>query len=443
MKKFIAAVLTLVMLISAVSVSLCASAEGTTDYTIVNPYETVDWDTWDYYKANLHTHSVASDGEETITDMVELYYQQGYDILAMTDHGVINKGWNKERETNGVFNYFRECEPMSQEDYDRVTNCTDRNGRGMVDITGGIECNMAVFTKTHVNGFFTEYGQGEWGIENDYRTAPAQIEKLGGYSVLNHVGDWVNSNNYPERSHWPVYIQYFANIFNDYHSCLGMEIVNSRDVVTKADRALWDELLQVVIPTGRNIWGFSNDDSELASEVGRCFEYFMLPENTAENVKTAMKDGTFFACSIYEKKIDGTEDTEGNGNVPLVKNIIVDQEENTIELVLDETRDCSEIKWIADGEVISNSLKIDLNDYEDKIGCYVRFQLKGEGGITYSQAFEVQYEGREDKEIPEQPEFLQSEAGQTFLKYYRTVPFAIVQFVVEKIGNLFRDLFNK
>lgn len=186
--------------------------------------------------------------------MVEEYYKADYDILAMTDHGVITNGWTSERETNGIFNKFRKVYPMSEENYERITKGLDRGGRGMTDIRGGIECNMAVISKTHVNGYFTTYGQGEWGIENDYRTAPVEIEKAGGYSVLNHVGDWVDSGRFPHRSHWNVYIAYFAGIFIDCPSCLGMEIVNNTDRVTRGDRELWDELLQVVIPKGRNIW---------------------------------------------------------------------------------------------------------------------------------------------------------------------------------------------
>lgn len=435
MKKLLAVVMSVVIAAAVMCPVLTASAAGDTDYTIVNPYETVDWDSWQYYKANLHTHSVASDGDETITDMVGLYYDAGYDILALTDHGVVSHGWNLPRKTNGVFNCFRKADPMSDEDYQRITTGSDRGGRGMTDITGGIEINMAVFSKTHVNGYFTEYGQGEWGIENDYRTAPAKVEEMGGYSVLNHVGDWVNSNRYPERSHWDVFITYFANIFKDYHTCLGMEIKNNTDNVTRADRALWDELLQVVIPTGRNIWAFADDDSEYRNEVGRSFEYFVLPENTEEAVKTGMINGTFFACSRYEKHIQaGVDDFEGNGNVPLVKNIIVDQQANTIELVLDESRDCSLIEWVADGKVISNDLKIDLNDFESKLGCYVRFKLQGEGGVTYSQPFELKYENRVDKDIPTRYWFFDTFAGELFLSIYRTRAVTIMLFLIEKIG---------
>lgn len=432
-KKAAGTALAAVMLMSAFPAASIAAAPEK-DYTIVNPYESVDWSTYDTYKANLHAHTTASDGDVTLSDMVQAYYDAGYDILAITDHGVINTGWRDERKTNGIFNGFRKVYPMSEEQYQRITTGADRNGRGMTDITGGVECNMAVISKTHVNGYFTTYGQGIWGYENDYKTATQRIEKAGGFSVLNHVGDWVNSNNFPERSHEAMYISYFADIFTSAKSCLGMEIMNNTDNVTRSDRALWDELLKVVIPTGRNIWAFADDDSEQLNEVGRSFELFPLAENTEENVKNAMENGSFFAASRYRKaeKNSGEEDFEGNGNVPVVTGIKIDQGENTISVSVDRSKTpCDEIRWIAKGKVISNDYTIDLNDYEDDIGCYVRFELQGEGGVTYSQAFEVKYEGRVNEPIPE------AKLERAILAGCHTHAVAILTFILEKLANLF------
>lgn len=434
MKKALSVLLSLSLMLTFM---LPAFAAGGTDYTIINPYDCVDWDSFGTYKANLHTHSTASDGDVELSDMAELYYDAGYDILAFTDHGVINPGWTEERETHGIFNGFRKVTPMSAEQYERITSGSDRGGRGMLDITGGIECNMAVVSKTHVNGFFTDWGSGEWGNENDYRTAVEQIEKSGGYSVLNHTGDWVNSNNFPERAHWDAYISYFANIFVDNPSCLGMEIVNSSDNVSRSDRALWDELLQVTIPAGRNIWGFSNDDSEQANEVGRAFELFILEENSVENVKKAMEQGNFFAASKnYNPEKGQGEKFEGSGNVPLVSSISVNQAENTISVECDKARPADRIEWIANGRVISNDFTIDLNDYESELGCYVRFQLFSEGGVTYSQAFELEYEGRADKPIPDSV-IPDNGAGEVFSTIYHTLAFALMALIIEKLAGLF------
>ena len=138
-KKAAGTALAAVMLMSAFPAASIAAAPEK-DYTIVNPYESVDWSTYDTYKANLHAHTTASDGDVTLSDMVQAYYDAGYDILAITDHGVINTGWRDERKTNGIFNGFRKVYPMSEEQYQRITTGADRNGRGMTDITGGVEC---------------------------------------------------------------------------------------------------------------------------------------------------------------------------------------------------------------------------------------------------------------------------------------------------------------
>lgn len=432
-KKTAAILLSACMLVPAAAIVSSAESTqtGETDYTITSPYDDIDWDTYNYYLANLHTHCTASDGRVDLPDMIELYYKAGYDILSLTDHGVINNGWNQERKVYPPFNLFQKLHNMSDEDYERITTGSDRDGRGMTDVVGGIEMNMATLTKTHVNGYFTEYGSGLWGKENDYESAPAAVEASGkGFTVLNHVGDWVNSNNFPERSHHPMFIEYFANIFVKNPSCLGMEIINSTDNVTRADKALWDELLQVVIPKGRNIIAFADDDSEYANEVGRSFEMFVLPENNLENVKQAMQDGAFFACSRFAKT-DIAPDFEGNGLVPLVSKIDVDQKENSITLTLDDTRDCQSVEWIANGEIIATGNSIDLNDYEDQLGCYIRFQLKGEGGITYSQAFTLSYEGRADKEIPHYAKF-DGFFGDIFKKLVKTRFFAIIMKICEK-----------
>lgn len=446
MKKLISVMLVVCMLFSIVSVS--AFATGGKVYTIVNPYSGVDWGHSDTYKACLHCHTTASDGDVPLKEWLELYYNQGYDILAVTDHGVINNGWNKPKETNGIFNSFRKVTPLTDEEYDAFQNGTypfddgaRTYGRGMIDITGGIECNMAVVSKTHVNGYWSGYGQGIWGKENDYETAPREIEKSGGYSVINHPGDWVNSNNYPQRSHNPFYINYFANIFTKYKTCLGMEIINNTDNCTRGDRALWDELLQVVIPQGRNIWGFADDDSEYRSEVGRSFEMFPLSSCTEENVKQAMINGAFFASSKYYKNtLRDENEFEGDGLVPVVTDIKT--QDNKIVVKCDKSRGCDTIEWVADGKVIktdnsgSCEYTLNLNEFENELGCYVRFVLKSKAhGITYSQAFELEYDGRVDKEIPQSP-FGDGIVSKLFWAWYQRLGVVLIDLIGEKLFDL-------
>ena len=68
-------------------------------FKITNPYESVTQFipcSENHYKTNLHAHSTYSDANDTMTAMIEGYYDEDFDILAMTDHGVLGKEWDKE-----------------------------------------------------------------------------------------------------------------------------------------------------------------------------------------------------------------------------------------------------------------------------------------------------------------------------------------------------------
>ncbi len=47
-----------------------------------------------YYKANLHCHTTFSDGRLTPEEIKKAYQEQGYSVVAYTDHR--NYQWHKE-----------------------------------------------------------------------------------------------------------------------------------------------------------------------------------------------------------------------------------------------------------------------------------------------------------------------------------------------------------
>ncbi len=383
-----------VVLAAALALPLGSAAAAAGDvksskhYQITNPYQTVDWDTWGRYKANLHTHSAVSDGLNSLPKVVETYYAQGYDILAMTDHGSVNRGWNRDPQPvallgiAAVINWPRK---LTQKRYEEITTGADRGGRGMTDVPYGIELNAGVIRKNHVNGFFADYGQGMWGRENDFETAIAGVEKAGGLSHINHPGDWLGSSKDIGIARDPKNIRFFADLLKKYPSCLGIEILNEHDSATMYDRVLWDGLLESCIPAGRNVWGFANSDSHLLEDIDTEFEYFMMPSNSVANVRTAMENGTFFACGRFARPELG-DSFAAQGDVPYVTGIAVDDAADQITV---RGGGYDKIEWIAKGEVIAAGETIDLNEYESQIGCYVRAQLIGPGGVCFTQAFAV------------------------------------------------------
>jgi hypothetical protein len=76
--------------------------------------------------------------------------------------------------------------------------------------------------------------------------------------------------------------------------------------------------------------------------------------------------------------------------VPVLTGVAVDEAEDTITVSTDNT---VLTRWIANGEVIHIGATIDLDEYSDKIGSYVRAEAYGEGGVMYVQPFVLDYDG--------------------------------------------------
>ena len=388
MKKSKKLISVLVVVSLLVSLFLPVSAfAGDVSYDITSPYETVDWENWNQYKAQLHSHTLYSDGTIDVKDSVEEYYRQGYDILATTDHGVVHKGWNKVPEVLdliGYNQYITDFEPMSQERYEEITiHGTGRDGSPMLDVPMGIEMNALVIRKNHVNGFFCGYGQGYLGTEEDYETVIKGTHEAGGITFINHPGDFIAANKENGRAEDYSQLEVFIDPLLKYDSCVGIEIFNLRDTTDRADRILWDTILQYTIPEGKNVWGFSNDDSHALDDIGVTQEIMLMPELTNDALRTAMENGTFFACSKYARYEMG-EEFVGTGDYADIRSLNVDDDNDTITVV---ASNYDVIEWIADGEIIATGETLDLREYSDEIGCYVRFQIKNEGGIVCSQPF--------------------------------------------------------
>ncbi len=423
MKKSLFKVLSLVMAISMLFGIMQISTVAAKSYTITNPYESVAdllADESKHFKTNLHTHSTYSDADIDLSAMVKEHYNQDFDILGMADHGVIGVEWNKAPTLVPLYQYnhhlLNEQSHLSDEEYEGILKGTYKDDHtrrtvetGMNCVTGGIEANMLVAQKNHVNGYFmvNDSTEGFLGNEGDFETAIDMIDKAGGISHINHPGDWLdsgkretvvdeNGNETIVRTEEgiaiakdPGKVLFLANTFRKYDSCLGIEVYNAYDRPTCNDRILWDELLKVIIPEGRNVWGFANNDAHNIQDIDTSFMDFVMPEYSMENVRTTMENGAFFAISRYD-----AGNRIGTGEeYPTVTTVVVDDEKDTITIIGKNT---DSIKWVADGEYIqADSVStngvvvstIKLADYSDEISCYVRAELEGEGGKTLTQAF--------------------------------------------------------
>ena len=94
--KIVSILLVATFLFSTGISALAVENEPSNDYTIVSPYKDVNWGVTQEYKGNLHTHSTFSDASENLVDTLLEHYEQGFDFVAMTDHGVTGVAWNKK-----------------------------------------------------------------------------------------------------------------------------------------------------------------------------------------------------------------------------------------------------------------------------------------------------------------------------------------------------------
>lgn len=400
MKKIRKIILSLILSGAMCAGTVCPAFSASDDvvgyysFSISNPYETVDWETWKAYKGATHVHTKRSDGDIHPDEMIEKYYSQGFQILALTDHGTVNYSWKKKQSQLAIY-YYNSTKPhvLTEERYEQITSGADRGGDGMLEVPLGIELNGMSTSKCHVNSYFADCGHGDLAITATWpEDAIKKSQNAGGICHINHVGEWTDGkddiNTYDES-----FITKFSNLFLNYSACVGMELVNTTDNRTHNDRYLYDETLKKTAPLGRNIWGFCEDDAHDFGDVENNAQFFLMPDNSVENVRKSMENGTFFACSKNAK----TDYELGNGfaaegEFPMISRVDVNNEKNQISI---NPYNAHTVKMIADGQIIAEktvssdneTITFDLNDYENQINSYVRIFVLGNGGICYAQPF--------------------------------------------------------
>ncbi|MCR5041302.1 MAG: hypothetical protein K6C36_04280 [Clostridia bacterium] len=457
MKKLVSIILAVCLLCTALAPYAFCQKE-VVRYDIVNPYAGVDWDSWRGYKTQLHCHTTASDGYQTIHEAIADYYALDYDIVAITDHGTTNLGWDTVPQTIPIVREIKKERtgganapiiPLTAEEYAAYTSGTAdsieytfgegdgafstgrvrTHGNGMLDVEKGNELNMATpFCDCHLTCYWSGYGQGYAGVFGDYETPCREVNKDGGMTMLAHVGEYVypdkDSAKYVGQPIDEYYVNKFARIFLDNPgSTVGMGVNSATDAHTRCDRILYDSILKKTIPNGVTPWAFTFSDSHDAKSLNFAYTVMYMPELTQQALRDSMTNGSFFSVSHYSNgcELNGmkemaeyTEPREDEiefwlDDTPVVTRVEVDDERDVIK-VWGENFDY--ITWVSDGNVILRDYdcsdgyaELDLNSAEllDDVHMFVRFYLSGKNGICYAQPMVVRAEGEEFEpvDVPE------------------------------------------
>lgn len=459
-KKLLSVALSLIICFSVSAFAFAA------DITVSNPYENIDWNKVNTYKAALHSHTNASDGDQTLFESLERHAETGFDIVAITDHGTTDYGWTKDNK-NGIHTLLKiakrtegEIVPIKEsgsfENGMTYSYYTAETGDDYLKINGekeilrvpyGIE-NNAVSVNAHVNSWFVEHRNNS---VTTYKDAIKGVEKLGGVSVINHPGEYtkaryeIRSGKAYDESNFTYryYINKFSSLLEKYPTCLGIDINSKGDARTRFDRVLWDKLLTRFSKKGETVFAIASSDAHQLDKINTGYTLLLMPKLDSKSAKEALESGEFFAAShcignydelceiksalaafygeenavykavsasCYEMKdrIEGIENgkykadssigtvytvLDENGYLsaktePQIKNIAVDEKACTISI---ESNNAMIVRLISGGKLIdtkkADSAVFDLESYGEEVGDYVRFEVFGEGGIIYTQAF--------------------------------------------------------
>ncbi len=352
---------------------------------VLDPYADVDWERFGQHKANLHTHTTQSDGQGTPNEVVDAYHERGYTILAITDHNLCTWPWTefgsmerKGRALMGDNAAEREPDVPSEERRNpEVPAYEDRDPEalGMVAIAGN-EPSI----HHHCNSFFVEYETRSRELDQTIE----EVAELGGLVMINHPGRYWD----PEEDGTIAneVVGRYTTLFRNYDNVVGVEVIN-QGMRYKHDIQLWDRILADLMPD-RPAWGFSNDDMHRLDRLGRDWNVFLLETLDEASVRAAMESGQFYFSSV------GTHPEERRSveHTPVITAIVHDEDAGTltVEAVsggapLPE----EQYRWITDnGAVVGAGSSLNYRD-TDGVGVYVRAEMIGAGGTTYTNPFGI------------------------------------------------------
>lgn len=305
---------------------------------IENPYAAVDWSRSRQHRANLHTHSRNSDGLHSPARVIDLYREASYAILAISDHNHVTWPWteyNRDPEKLGMLAV--QANEISDTHHIGSYFCDyDINGRTYRPIIGAI-------------------GQPRLDISEE--EVFEGIGEKDGLAVFFHPGRY----DYPA--------QWYVEFYQRFDHVVGLEVVNQRDRYPQ-DRALWDTILSAMMPQ-RPVWGFSNDDFHRMRDFGHAYNVFPLAEFSEHALRTAMENGSFYFSN--------------GAAAPVIDEVIVDNEAGMITVA---GRKHDTITWISEGRHVQRGSTLAYRE-TPAIRSYLRAELHGPGGITYTNPFTV------------------------------------------------------
>ena len=342
--------------ISACTLALIAACGGSFAQPgrveVANPYADVDWPTFSHYRADLHVHTLQSDGCHSVSEVVKTFHDLGFAILSITDHDIMApnacpllEAATRAQIDFGAYATERTPYPDPRPPTYPADPTWPWTGYGAPSPSelGMLGIEGAELTCTyHVNSFFSDYGVAppcKGGVDIDVDKELVEVARREGLAVLNHPDT-------RQPADW------FAKLYREHpaESFVGIEIASDDPATADSYLVLWDQLLGELMPS-RPVWGFGTSDTHILARTRFAFTVFVLRELTTQSVKDAMRRGQFY--SVVQPKMLNLSRGRGlpfagreayDGKYPTLRSIVVDRDARRITI---DATGYDEIVWIS------------------------------------------------------------------------------------------------
>lgn len=232
-----------------------------------------------FYKANLHSHSTVSDGELSPEEMKKLYKDNGYSIIAFTDH-----------------NHFVTHNELSDESFlalNGVENAADEYGKSWMHNRCCDICFISLSPDRKLHPL-----QIENDVKGDREYSPS-VPEYTSYDINKMIKTGRENGFFTTYNH-PTWSLESYERYMSYYGMNAMEIFNFSSSVDGYDEynpEIYDDLLR----SGRKIFCIATDDNHNRAPHSMHWDSFggftmiSAPSLKYEDVAKALVNGDFYA----------------------------------------------------------------------------------------------------------------------------------------------------
>lgn len=266
-----------------------------------------------FYKTNLHCHSVLSDGTLTPEELKKAYKGMGYAILAITDHDIMVP---HEELNDEEFLTLTGYEMEVNENTDASWPCKKSCHMCLIALEKDNKKQVCWHPDWYLFGHSAEHKDK---IRVDEETTP-YIRRYCGEGISDMMKIGRDKGFFVTYNH-PTWSLENYNDYISYHHMHAMEICNWGCVVEgyqEYNPRVYDDMLRA----GKRIYCIGTDDNHGLSDMGGAWVMIRAARLDYRTVTKALENGHFYASQGPEIKAWWVEDGQMHIQTSPVKEIV-------------------------------------------------------------------------------------------------------------------------